>query len=355
MVGNGRAEEKGGPSMAEPVLAWYDANARILPWRAPPNAREAPDPYRVWIAEVMLQQTTVAAAIPRYRDFLLRFPTVEALAAAPEAELMEAWAGLGYYARARNLAASARRIAAGGFPRTAAALSGLPGVGAYTAAAVAAIAFGERVAVVDANIERVFARYAGVTISPPRLKAIVATQLQPHVPADRPGDFAQALMDLGATLCTPRAPQCLPCPLAEGCVARATGSTATLPAPKPRRDKPQRYGTAWWIERDGAVALVRRPPHGLLGGMLALPGTAWGSDQEMALPFPAAWQTARSPVWHGFTHFTLELSVAATRVSEEPRLDLPIIWTAADAISGLPTVFAKAVRAVQAIRKGWTC
>ncbi|MFQ3596546.1 MAG: NUDIX domain-containing protein, partial [Sphingomonadaceae bacterium] len=222
--------------------------------------------------------------------------------------------GLGYYSRARNLLAAARILAAEGFPADAAGWQRLPGVGPYTAAAIAAIAFGDPVPVVDTNVERVAARLFAIADPPPRRRLSVAQALRPHVPPDRPGDFAQALMDLGATVCTPRTPFCMECPLAPACVAHHTGRTAELPAAAPRRPRPLRHGTAWWIEVAEDVALVRRPPRGLLGGMLALPGSEWTGERLPALPFPGDWQLAPAPVRHGFTHFELVLHVAAIRL-----------------------------------------
>ncbi|MFQ3665735.1 MAG: A/G-specific adenine glycosylase [Sphingomonadaceae bacterium] len=326
----------------EALLAWYGGHARALPWRLPPGSEAAPDPYRVWLSEVMLQQTTVEAVLPHFARFLARWPDVAALAAAPEADVMAAWAGLGYYSRARNLLAAARILAAEGFPADAAGWQRLPGVGPYTAAAIAAIAFGDPVPVVDTNVERVTARVFAIADPPPRRRLSVAQALRPHVPPDRPGDFAQALMDLGATVCTPRAPFCLACPLAPACVAHGTARTAELPVAAPRRPRPLRHGTAWWIEVAEDVALVRRPPRGLLGGMLALPGSEWTGERLPALPFPGDWQLAPAPVRHGFTHFELVLHVAAIRLPKRP--DLPdALWMNRDSISGLPTLFAKAV------------
>lgn len=349
MEGNGGLGLKG-DALAQRILPWYDACARDLPWRVPPGASRKPDPYRVWIAEVMLQQTTVAAAAPRYQAFLARFPTVLSLAEASPADLMEAWAGLGYYARARNLASAARQIAEEGFPRTAAALARLPGVGAYTSAAVAAIAFAEPVAVIDANVERVLSRIFACGAPRPKLKDALRPRLEPLVPAARPGDFAQGLMDLGATICTPAAPRCDLCPVADCCSAFITGRVPEFPAAKERKARPVRRGTAWWIERDGKVALVRRPPRGLLGGMLALPGSRWEETDSSPLPFPSDWRFSTEPVRHGFTHFVLELRVAATRVCEEPPLAGPVLWTETGALSGLPTLFAKAATLAQSLR-----
>lgn len=336
------------------LLRWYDAHARSLPWRLAPGSREAPDPYRVWLAEIMLQQTTVAAAGPFFERFLARWPTVQALAAASDADLMAAWAGLGYYARARNLLAAARVVAArGDFPRTEAGLMGLPGVGAYTAAAVAAIAFGEPAVVIDANVERVASRWFAIAEPLPAAKAMLKARLQPHVPGSRPGDFAQAMMDLGATICAPRKPACAACPLAPHCVAHARATPTAFPVKPARKPRPLKQGIAWWIEQHGAVALLRRPPKGMLGGMLGLPGTAWriGAPDE-APPFPARWQPLPAAIPHGFTHFELLLHMRIARLpagTDAPsNLGLEWVPRAQLASIGLPTLYKKAVAAVLA-------
>lgn len=322
---------------AKRLLDHYDRNARALPWRNPPGA-PPPDPYVVWLSEVMLQQTTVATVTPRFRRFVERWPTVEALAAAPGEDVLQEWAGLGYYARARNLIACAREVAArGGFPRTEAELGKLPGLGAYTAAAIAAIAFGERATVVDTNVARVIARYYGVATSLNQAREEIRSLAEAMTPADRPGDFAQAMMDLGATICRPRAPRCPDCPLAAGCAAFASGNPGAYPAPKPRRQRPHRNGIAWWIERDDAIWLVRRPDKGLLGGMAALPGTEW-SDERPATP-PIA------TIAHGFTHFMLDLHIM-TRT--EPLGDGWWQPIAALHQAGLPTLYRKAAEAMLA-------
>lgn len=319
------------------LLRWYDGNARALPWRSAPGA--TPDPYHVWLSEVMLQQTTVATVKPRYRRFLERWPTVEALAAAPDTEVLQEWAGLGYYARARNLIACAREVASmGGFPRTEAELRTLPGLGAYTAAAIAAIAFGEVVAAVDTNVERVIARLAGIDRPVANVRSEIRKLAQSMVPANRPGDFAQAMMDLGATICRPRNPICADCPLSGDCAAFASGTPEAFPAPKLRRDRPHRHGTAWWIERGGAVWLVRRPAKGMLGGMAALPGDDWTTAQ------PAA--DVLAVVSHGFTHFTLDLAMVE-RGEPPPGEGW---WQPISSLGavGLPTLYARAVEAVLA-------
>ena len=286
------------------LLAWYDGAARVLPWRIAPGSGDTPDPYHVWLAEVMLQQTTVAAVAGYFARFTERWPTVADLAAAEDADVMAAWAGLGYYARARNLLACARAVVAdhgGRFTDTEAALRTLPGIGEYTAASVAAIAFGRPAIVVDANVERVVARHRLIETPLPLAKREIRAALAPLVPDGRPGDFAQAMMDLGATVCTPRAPACATCPLADDCRSRGRLDIERLPVKPAKRGKPHRHGVAWWIEEEGRVWLVRRPAKGMLGGMRALPGGDW-SDTP-----PAESGIAR--IDHGFTHFDLTLTL----------------------------------------------
>lgn len=320
------------------LLGWYDAHARDLPWRAPPGA-PAMDPYRVWLSEVMLQQTTVAAVIPYFAAFTARWPTVEALAAAPDADVMQAWAGLGYYARARNLLSCAREVAASGWPGDEAGLRALPGVGAYTAAAIASIALGQRAIVVDGNIERVMARLFAVDTPIPAARTELRRHADALTPQHRPGDHAQALMDLGATLCTPRQPKCLLCPVQRWCAAFAVGDPATYPRRQAKTVRPVRQGTAWYLVAGGDVLLVRRPPSGLLGGMLGLP--------DGDAPVTADWQAA-GEVKHVFTHFELRLAVMTAALPARP--DLAGEWWAAGdlARAGLPTLFAKAVARAQA-------
>ena len=320
------------------LLDHYDRHARVLPWRSVPG-EAAPEPYKVWLSEVMLQQTTVATVKPRFRRFIERWPTVEALARAPDEEVLQEWAGLGYYARARNLIACARQVAAvGGFPRTEKDLLKLPGLGAYTAAAIAAIAFGERAVVVDTNVARVVARFHAITKPLAQARDEIRKFADAMTPADRSGDFAQAMMDLGAAICRPRNPLCNECPLAPGCGARTSGTPEAFPAPKVRRERPQRHGIAWWIERDGAIWLVRRSTKGMLGGMAALPGPEW-TDEAAAIP-------ALATVSHGFTHFTLDLRIAARQSPAEG----DGWWQALDRISeaGLPTLYVRAIEAVLA-------
>ena len=312
------------PSAAD-LLAWYDRHRRRLPWRAEPG--ETADPYRVWLSEIMLQQTTVVAVLPYYENFLIRFPSVQALAAAPEEAVMAAWAGLGYYARARNLHACAKAVAAAGrFPRDIDGLRGLPGIGPYTAAAIAAIAFGVPVVPVDGNVERVAARIAGIAAPLPGAKPAIAAAAarlgeQPAARA-RPSDFAQALFDLGARVCTPTSPACGICPFVSACAARRAGIQAELPRKAPKKARPLRYGVAFWLtDAAGRVLLRRRPPRGLLGGMTALPGTDWRAapwrppEWSAHAPMPAAWRP-RGEVRHGFTHFELHIALLTASVPE---------------------------------------
>jgi len=324
---------------ADRLLGWYDRSARVLPWRIAPNSGGIPDPYRIWLAEVMLQQTTVAAVAGYFARFTERWPTVADLAAADDADVMAAWAGLGYYARARNLLACARAVVrdhGGRFPDSEAGLRALPGIGDYTAASVAAIAFGRAAVVVDANIERVIARHRLIETPLPMAKREIRSALAPLVPQDRPGDFAQALMDLGATICTPRGPACATCPLMDDCRARGRADIERLPVKPPKKAKPHRHGIAHWIERDGELWLVRRPDKGMLGGMRALPGGEWTDTR------PA--ESGIVSVDHGFTHFDLTL----TLVRREAPLERPdaaaegLWWPIAELdAAGLPTLYRK--------------
>lgn len=334
------------------LLDWYDAHARSLPWRSLPGT-PAPDPYRVWLSEVMLQQTTVAAVAPYFAKFTQTWPTVEALAQASDDDVMAAWAGLGYYSRARNLLKCAREVAArGGFPDSEAELVKLPGLGAYTAAAVAAIAFGQRAVVVDANVERVVSRLFAIREPLPGSRSAIREAADSITPEKRAGDFAQAMMDLGATICTARDARCLLCPLAADCRARAEGDPLELPVKAKKKAKPSRTGTAFWIERDERVWLVKRPGKGMLGGMRALPDDGWSArgDGEGDAPVPGAWKAA-GVVRHGFTHFDLELGVAI-HAGDAPSPAGEGEWWPVETIeeAGLPTLFAKAARLALADR-----
>lgn len=338
--------------LPESLLDWYDRERRRLPWRSDPGAPA--DPYHVWLSEVMLQQTTVPAVIPYFRAFLERWPTVEALAAAPIDEVTAAWAGLGYYARARNLHKCAQVVAAehgGRFPDSESALRRLPGIGDYTAAAIAAIAFGRRATVVDGNVERVMARLHAVTEPLPASKARLKALAADLAPAERCGDYSQALMDLGATLCTPRNPACGLCPWMKACAGRRQGLAAELPRKAPKKEKPTRHGIAFWIVRwDGAVLLRRRPPKGLLGGMMEVPSSPWReapwtpAEAARHAPLDSDWRPLRGVVRHTFTHFHLDLAVVAgvARGGDFPGCR----WVAPDDLpdEALPTVMRKIVR-----------
>ncbi|KQX19293.1 MULTISPECIES: A/G-specific adenine glycosylase [unclassified Sphingomonas] len=331
-------------AVPENLLAWYDAHHRRLPWRAGPGGVPT-DPYRVWLSEIMLQQTTVAAVKPYFERFTARWPTVADLAAADDADVMSAWAGLGYYARARNLVACARAVAddhGGAFPDSEAGLRTLPGIGDYSAAAIAAIAFGRRAVVVDANVERVASRLFAFDRELPKARPALRALVDRITPDRRAGDFAQAMMDLGSSICTVRAPQCLLCPLTDGCDARIAGNPEDYPVKAAKKAKPQRLGTAFWIEDDDRVWLVRRPGKGLLGGMRALPSGPWSDDDPglAGAPLDASWRDAGS-VDHVFTHFALKLRVMATA---HPTHAGDGEWWPIDGIAdaGLPTLFARA-------------
>ncbi len=323
-----------------------------MPWRALPG--EVADPYGVWLSEVMLQQTTVAAVRPYFETFLARWPTVRALAAAPLEEVLAAWAGLGYYARARNLHACARTVAewrGGCFPDTEEGLRQLPGIGAYTAAAIAAIAFGRRAVVVDGNVERVMARLFAVIDPLPGAKPLLVAHADSLTPGERVGDYAQAVMDLGATICTPRNPACGVCAWRDACQALRSGLENDLPAKAAKPERPTRYGLAFWTMRaDGAVLLRQRPMDGLLGGMTEVPGTPWrdqpwGLEEAMAqAPLTAEWRMLPGKIRHTFSHFHLEVILAAGKAG--PKGAARGIWKRLDQLEGLalPTVMRKVVR-----------
>ncbi|MGH6932619.1 MAG: A/G-specific adenine glycosylase [Dongiaceae bacterium] len=338
------------------LLAWYDRHGRDLPWRAKSGRRS--DPYRVWLSEIMLQQTMVATVGPYYLDFLKRWPTVHDLAAAGLDEVLHAWQGLGYYARARNLHRCAQAVSrnhGGRFPGTEPDLRQLPGIGPYTAAAVAAIAFDRPATTMDGNVERVMARLFGVATPLPKAKPELFRRARSLTPSARPADYAQAIMDLGATVCLPRNPRCQSCPWSSGCLARQRGTQDKLPARLPKPVRPMRYGVVFWTTRsDGAVLLRRRPERGLLGGLMELPSTEWrdrpwrAGEGLAAAPVAADWRALDGVVRHGFTHFELSLSLVVGRT--KGRGAKPGIWCPVDRLSdhALPTLMKKVVRHVLA-------
>ena len=345
--------------MTTQLLDWYDRHARRLPWRVPPGSDTRPDPYRVWLSEIMLQQTTVKAVAPYFDRFTTIWPTVEAMAQSPLEQVLKEWAGLGYYARARNLHACAVVVARdhqGRFPASETALRALPGVGAYTAAAIAAIAFGRPANVVDGNIERVMARLFDEQTPLPKAKTVLKAHAAPFVPKDRPGDYAQGLMDLGATICTPKKPACALCPFHDPCLARARGTQADRPVRAPKPEKPTRTGRAYWLrDARGRVLLRRRADKGMLGAMVEVPSSGWsGGDDTRPRPPVAGvkWKPLKGQVTHTFTHFHLTLDVVAARLERSPRL-AEGFWVPEDELSdqGLPSVMKKVVRT--ALSEGW--
>ena len=341
------------------LLDWYDRHARRLPWRVGPQERARgirPDPYRVWLSEIMLQQTTVAAVKSYFETFTTRWPTVAALAAAPRDEVMRAWAGLGYYARARNLKACAEAVTerhGSRFPELEAELRALPGIGEYTAAAIAAIAFDQPATVVDGNIERVVARLFAIADPLPGAKKAIRAHQAGLTPASRPGDFVQAMMDLGAAICTPKRPACALCPFAGACLAEAAGSPEAFPVKAAKADRPTRYGVAFvTVREDGAVLLRRRPDRGLLGGMAEVPGSEWtnrdnGFEVSAEAPIQASWARVGGSVVHVFTHFRLELAVQRAEVPASTAAPAGCWWSPAEALPGeaLPSVMKKAIEA----------
>ncbi len=335
------------------LLQWYDVHARAMPWRVGPVDRQsgiAPDPYRIWLSEVMLQQTTVAAVTDYFTRFTTRWPTVDALAAAEDADVMAEWAGLGYYARARNLLKCARAVVAehgGDFPADHDALLKLPGIGPYTAAAISSIAFDLPHTVLDGNVERVMARLHDEHTPLPEAKPILMQMAADLTPQTRPGDYAQAVMDLGATICTPQSPACGICPWRDPCTARAEGTAPQLPRKTPKKAKPVRHGSIYIARRaDGAYLLETRPDKGLLGGMLGWPGSEWidvAQDRPTGTPpLTANWTQVNGEVRHTFTHFHLMLTVYAADVPTEAAPDAGVFLTP-DRFrpSDLPTVMRK--------------
>ncbi len=348
------------------LLHWYDRHHRVLPWRVSPSEQASgikPDPYRVWLSEIMLQQTTVEAVKSYFVKFVERWPTVQAMAKASEDDILRAWAGLGYYSRARNLKKCADAVASqhnGRFPDNAIALKELPGIGDYTSAAIAAIAFGEAAAVVDGNVERVISRLYTIDTPLPAAKTEIRALMGQLTPIDRPGDFAQAMMDLGATICTPRRPACAICPLNDDCMALKSRDPEEFPVKAPKAEKPVRTGAAFVaIAGDGSILLRKRKGEGLLAGMTEIPGSYWtaridGDATIAAAPFPAQW-TASGSITHVFTHFELRLSVyRSENVSKAASADG--WWSRPDELSdeALPTVMKKAITAAipEAFKRG---
>ncbi len=334
-------------ALPKKLLDWYDVNARVLPWRVGPAARKngtRPEPYRVWLAEIMLQQTTIPHATRYYLDFLERWPTVGDLAAAKDEDVMAAWAGLGYYARARNLLKCAREVSANGaWPNTATTLQKLPGIGPYTAGAVAALAFDQPAAAVDGNVERVFSRLLAATEPWAQVKTDIKAIVSNLVPDARPAEFAEALMDLGATICSPKSPNCLICPLTNLCKARGEGDPARYPIKPKKQPKPSRRGHVYLLRSDeGHVLTERRPEKGLLGGMLGLPTSEWREESvDPIFPHDADWQMI-GQVRHVFTHFSLQLSVWSAQALTDHTMT-PVQM----ARDSLPSVFAKALKLVE--------
>ena len=330
------------------LLDWYDRHRRKLPWRA---IRGRPDPYRVWLSEIMLQQTTTKAVAPYYEAFLARFPSLDALAEAPLEEVLKAWAGLGYYARARNLHRAAQLVQSehgGCIPDTEAALAELPGVGAYTAAAIAAIAFDRKATPVDGNVERVVARLFAVEEALPGARPRLRRLAETLTPDERTGDFAQAMMDLGATLCTPRKPACALCPWRSACRAGRQGDPETYPRKARKPDRRLHHGAAFFARRagDGAILLRTRPLSGLLGGMSEIPSSEWVRaelDWPLHAPFEAGWRRLPGVVRHGFTHLDLELVVYAAEAGRDAPPPESMRWVARAALEGeaLPTLMRK--------------
>ena len=334
-------------AMRVAMLAWYDSQGRTLPWRVRPEDRAGgarPDPYAVWLSEVMLQQTTIAHGTPYWRKFLTLYPTVDDLAAAPLDDVLAQWAGLGYYARARNLHKCARIVAerGGRFPGTKAELLELPGIGDYTASTIAAICFDEPTTIVDGNVERVMARLHRVETPMPKAKPELKRMAAVLSDPERPGDYGQAVMDLGATVCTPKSPSCLLCPWSRWCAARAAGDPERFPVKAPKKAVPIRYGQAFVMTRGGEVWLRRRPDNGLLGGMMEVPTSDWAAAMpETAPPIGADWRRMTEPVRHVFSHFELRLDVYKAEIGED--LALEGKWVAIARLSevALPSLMQK--------------
>ncbi|GAA0592027.1 A/G-specific adenine glycosylase [Paenochrobactrum glaciei] len=345
--------------IAQSLLRWYDKHHRVLPWRITPSQSAQgikPDPYKIWLSEVMLQQTTVEAVKAYFLKFTKAWPTIDALAAADDDDIMRAWAGLGYYSRARNLKKCADLVVAdygAGFPQNAAELKKLPGIGDYTSAAIAAIAFNQPEPVVDGNVERVITRLYAITTALPQAKPQIRELTEAITPIDRPGDFAQAMMDLGATICTPKRPACALCPLNDSCLALKDHDPEHFPVKAPKKDRPIRLGAAFVAEAgDGSILLRKRTEKGLLQNMAEVPGSVWnsridGSTDLTAAPFASDWRNA-GVITHIFTHFELHLTVYHATGADKRQVN-DGWWSAPDMLAGeaLPTVMKKAIAAAR--------
>ena len=346
------------PPRSKDLLAWYDNHARVLPWRISPKNRatgEMPDPYRIWLSEIMLQQTTVATVKSYFEKFITTWPTVQHLAKSERDDVLKAWAGLGYYSRARNLKACADMIVSdyeGRFPETLAELKKLPGIGNYTAAAMISIAFDKPAVVVDGNVERVISRLYAIEEPLPGAKKIIAEHAAALTPKKRCGDYAQAMMDLGATICTPKRPACAICVWRESCQASRTNAQEDFPRKTPKKVKPTRYGWAFIaVREDNSILLRKRPDKGLLGGMTEVPGTVWSEEKPKlpfaAAPFQAGWSKQCGTIRHTFTHFHLEVEVVMNIFPSSQKPAKNCWWVNEEAIAGeaLPTVMKKILEA----------
>jgi len=336
---------------ANALLTWYDSHRRTLPWRA--EHGQTPDPYHVWLSEIMLQQTTVATVKSYFEKFLRLWPTVNDLAASPQEDVLKEWAGLGYYARARNLHKCACTIVndhGGQFPLTEEGLRALPGIGDYTAAAIAAIAFNIPAAVVDGNIERITSRCFRIKTSLPAAKKPIKTEVVKLTPNKRPGDFAQAMMDLGASLCSPKKPSCMLCPVQSFCAAHKAGDMETYPVKAPKKQKPIRRAISFWLEHDRHVLLERRPSKGLLGGMPGFFSTPWIERDNFPVkdewlshtPTQDYWKPLGGMAKHTFTHFHLETQLVFAKAQARHNIENGF-WHPITKLEdvGLPTVFKK--------------
>ena len=335
-------------NMQKRLLAWYDKHRRVLPWRALPH--EVADTYKIWLSEIMLQQTTVKAVIPYFEKFTARWPDVQALASAADHEIMAAWAGLGYYTRARKLVECARTVAASGFPKTSAELLKLPGIGPYTSAAIAAISYDEPATVIDGNVERVISRVFAIETPLPLSRKEIRVHAETLTPQHRAGDYAQAMMDLGATICTPRSPACSLCPWQNDCKAFASGDPARFPLKLAKKPRPLRRAAAYFITQGDDVLLRKRAPKGLLGGMNEIPSSGWSADFNVdeTPPYPLDFLKSDGVVTHTFTHFDVEITVFTARAAMRFNGENHTFWLPLAHLdeAGLPSVMMKVVRHV---------